>query len=177
MSSEPCTPDFAREALHYDPVTGLLRWRFRPRHHFARGKDQLIWNVRFAGKEAFSGTNRYGYRVGGLNGKARAAHRVIWLIVHGIWPAAQVDHKNGVRNDNRIDNLRICTNQQNSYNRRPDNGAVGLKGVTEKSGRYRARIHNHGRDLHLGDFDTPEEAHAAYCAAAADLFGEFARTV
>lgn len=87
-----------------------------------------------------------------------------------------VDHINGFGLDNRRCNLRVATHQQNLCNRGPTcRNQVGLKGVDIRRGRYRAQIKVFGRKKHLGMFDTAEEAHAAYQAAARELHGEFAR--
>jgi hypothetical protein len=175
MACERHTPEFVREALRYAPDTGRLTWRARPNHHFMSKRAHSTWNTRFAGIEAFT-VVRETYLSGELNRRTYPAHRVIWAIVHGVWPTGEVDHKNGIRTDNRLENLRLCTSQENAWNRRACGGAVGLKGVyLRESGKYRAQIHSQGRFFHLGTFETPEEAHAAYCAAANTMFGEFAR--
>jgi len=87
-----------------------------------------------------------------------------------------IDHKDGNRANNHIDNLRYCTQAENSRNRvRHKNNTSGFKGVSRVGRKYRACIHANRRRIHLGCFDTPEEAHAAYCNAAREVHGEFAR--
>jgi hypothetical protein len=95
----------------------------------------------------------------------------------------EVDHINGDGLDNRRSNLRPCTRSQNMANRgRQRNNTSGYKGVSRSGRKWCARIYapnpNGGRSraLTLGRFDSPEEAHAAYCEAAKRLHGEFART-
>lgn len=88
-------------------------------------------------------------------------------------PGYMVDHINGDRTDNRRENLRLCDPAGNSRNRRPNAGKT-YKGISPSGRRWRARIRCNGKNLHLGTFDTPEEAARAYDAAASDLFGEFA---
>jgi hypothetical protein len=125
-----------------------------------------------------------------LSGKQRmlAAHRLVWFLLTGSdpWPL-EVDHINRDRSDNRICNLRLCTRQQNSANRpvegRKDGHPNPLKGAYkhcntrtgEWTGRWYALITYNGKSKRLGTFDTPELAHMAYCKAAAELHGDFAR--
>jgi AP2 domain/HNH endonuclease len=91
-----------------------------------------------------------------------------------------VDHKNMNTLDNRKENLRICTKTQNQGNiRKYRNNTSGFKGVTRnlKSGRpWAAQIAVNHKHYGLGCYNTPEEAHQAYCVAAKKYFGEFART-
>jgi len=94
-------------------------------------------------------------------------------------PTEDIDHKDGNGLNNQRWNLRISTNGGNNQNarKRRDN-TVGLKGVYfhKQHRKFGAQIQSRGERVHLGLFKTPEEAHAAYCAAAAELHGEFART-
>lgn len=87
-----------------------------------------------------------------------------------------VDHRNGDGLDCRKLNLRLATQQQNNLNARMHrDNATGFKGVRKHSlcSKYQASISIGGKRKHLGLFDTPEEAHAAYCAASAEIHGEF----
>lgn len=114
----------------------------------------------------------------GINNRLYMAHRLAWLYVTGAWPAANIDHINGNRSDNRFVNLRIATNIENARNSRMRvNNACGYKGVHYKKqlNKFVAQIRVGGRVLHLGVFKTAAEAHDAYCRAAKEHFGEFAR--
>lgn len=87
-----------------------------------------------------------------------------------------VDHINGDGLDNRRENLRLATIQQNNCNTRTRKGkVVSYKGVSTHYNKYRARIRFERKLIYLGLFNTPEEAHEAYKAKAKELFGEFAR--
>lgn len=119
-----------------------------------------------------------GYLLVSIDRKQYLVHRVIWLWVNGTMPKEQIDHINLDRADNRIENLREATWSQNMANRRAhkDNQS-GMKGAyfSTQSKKWVARIY-HGRNYHLGSYDTPEQAHSAYCDAAKTIFRDFARS-
>lgn len=95
-------------------------------------------------------------------------------------PYEEVDHINGNCLDNRKENLRICTNQQNKQNNYKQLGVSIYKGVCrEKKSRinpWRSQINFDGKRIHLGCFDNEETAARMYDFWAQDLFGEFANT-
>ncbi len=182
------TAEQVRALLDYDPETGVFRWRPRPASMFTSGQKTAehaanIWNSRYAGKIA-GGVSCEGrstpYWCIDINRRHYYAHRLAWLYVHGEWPPEQVDHIDSDGLNNRIANLRLATRSENCRNSRtPRTNTSGLKGVSASgcaNGRWRARIKISGREHHLGTFDTPEEAHAAYAAAAREHFGEFGRS-
>lgn len=91
----------------------------------------------------------------------------------------QIDHIDGNTANNAIANLREASNAQNCMNKpKPKSNTSGFKGVRyhSRDRRWYAHIRLSGKQVHLGLFDTAEEAHAAYCEAAHRLHGEFART-
>ena len=154
-----------KTALHYNPKTGTFTWRVNGLNQHQR-----------EGKQAGCPTPD-GRFVIGIRGKRYLASRLAVFYMTGRWPRNQVDHINCDAADNRWCNLRQATSSQNLHNMRIKNNKVGLKGVVlcTYTGRYRARIRVGYRNVHLGRFDTPEEAHAAYVVAAKKYFGEFAR--
>ena len=98
-------------------------------------------------------------------------NRLAWLYVHGNWPA-EIDHRNGLRDDNRLSNLREVSRTLNNRNRhgaRKDSG-TGLIGAYRSSrpGKFRSGIHLDSGWKSLGTFDTPEAAHRAYMCAKAE---------
>lgn len=118
----------------------------------------------------------------GRKGKARAErlHRVIMERILGtpLSPKMEVDHIDGNSLNNRRSNLRLATHQQNSRNRKLNkNSGTGFKGVSYRKDnhKWRAIIVVNQCNICLGQFDTPQEAHEAYCKAAEKYFGEFAR--
>ncbi len=113
-----------------------------------------------------------GYRRASVDSSVYLVHRLV-LAIHGVDvpPEMQVDHMNGDRTDNRVENLRVVSNAENRQNL---SGAqrtnkAGLLGVGATRHRWRARITAKGSPVDLGCFGTPEEAHAAYLAAKAEL--------
>ena len=158
------TADRLRELLDYDPATGVFTWRTT-----RRGKA-------LAG--AAAGCLRRGYRVISVEDRDYFAHRLAWLYVYGAWPTLGIDHISGVKDDNRLVNLREASQLQNCANRGVhSNNAARVKGVRRlSSGRWQVRIMRDYRPFHLGSFDTLEAAKAAYAKAAEFHFGSFART-
>jgi len=100
---------------------------------------------------------------------------VVWFYIHGEWPK-EIDHINGNRSDNRPANLRLATRDQNMAARKEyRKSKSGYRGVHQiASGRFQAQISVAGRKRHIGVYETAEEAHEAWKAAAAVLRGEFA---
>lgn len=88
----------------------------------------------------------------------------------------QIDHINGNGVDNRITNLRRCTNQENQRNRHAVRGKSRFKGVIRRPKSWQACIVLDGIKKNIGCYPTEEEAARAYDAKAVEVFGEFART-
>lgn len=153
-----------KQLLAYDPATGSITFKV------ARGP-------RPAGALATHRTDG-GYIAVMVCGQSYRAHRVAWALAHDHWPTHEIDHINGERSDNRLVNLREVTSRENAKNQggRSTNTS-GYKGVHlhRQSGKWRARICVDYKYVSLGLYDTPEAAHAAYCAAAQKHFGNMAR--
>jgi Demerecviridae HNH endonuclease len=157
------TAERLRDLLDYDPLTGVFSWRVTRSWLAVRGTP--------AGSK-----RRDGRTVIHTCGGSHLASRLAWLWMTGDWPAGFVDHKDTDPTNDRWDNLRMATNTQNNANTKtPRHNTTGLKGVSRSRSRYRASITVKDKSVHLGVFNTPIEAHAAYCRAAEALHGEFAR--
>jgi hypothetical protein len=144
------------EVLRYAKTTGTFTWRV------TRGAKAPAGSV--------AGTpHKRGYVALMVDQKLYLAHRLAWLYVYGSWPIGTIDHINGVKDDNRISNLRDVSIQANLHNQTlPYRSNVsGLRGVSfeARSNKWYARIRVAGKNLMLGYFRTAEEAHAAYVAA------------
>lgn len=150
---------YLKECFEYSPENGTLRWKVRPDFHFPSSPNAQTWNARFAGREVGSITAT-GYRRLSLDKRWYLAHRLIWRMVVGEWPD-QIDHINGDRLDNRIENLRSVSRMENMRNRMlPRNNETGVHGVHWKprDGVWHAQIGIDGRIQYLGSFATKAEA-------------------
>lgn len=145
--------NFARvnELLDYNAATGVFTWKQNRR---GRG---------LKGTRAGSPDN-HGYRLIALDGSKFKEHRLAWFITHGIWPTLSIDHINGIRDDNRIENLREATQSEQNQNRKVSPKARH-PGVSFIDGKYRARINIDKKSIYLGQFNTPIEAQEAYLRA------------
>lgn len=93
------------------------------------------------------------------------------------YKTGEVDHINRNTLDNRKSNLRICTKSQNQGNKPIQrNNTSGYKGVSslQYGGKWTARISIKGKNTHIGQFETKEEAAIAYNKKAVEVFGEYA---
>lgn len=137
--------EYLRECFHYDDGTGNLYWKQRPEGHFKDGKrcssSQLCksWNSKNAGKSAGS-CRKDGYLHNRLDGSRYLTHRLIWKMTKGRDPR-HIDHINGSKSDNRIDNLRCVLQEDNNKNarRRKDNTS-GNTGVYFSKGFWFAQL-------------------------------------
>ncbi len=146
-----------RKAVSYNPETGEFTWLV------TRGRAN---KGHVAGK-----VDSHGYRSIGLDGKHYRAHRVAWFLKTGAWPTMQIDHINGDRLDNRWENLREVTHQENQQNWcKPHRNRYGYAGVKFRGGRanpWEAVIRIDFKQQAIGRFATAKEAGEAYLAAKA----------
>jgi hypothetical protein len=135
-----------KSLLNYDPITGEFTW-----HN---------------GKRAGSVSKQIGYRRIGINNKHYYEHRLAWLYTYGYLPINHIDHINGIRDDNRIQNLREATYGENHQNRvKSKANSSGYMGVTSVRNKWQAQIRINKKYVYLGVFNTPEEASQAYLKA------------
>jgi hypothetical protein len=161
------TQEVLLELFRYDRESGKIFWLPRDVKYFKVGRDsytpersQKTWNTKNAGNEAFTRANLENYLVGSLFGKFVQSHRVIWCMEYGYWPN-KIDHIDGNRQNNRLENLREVTDLENAKNRKlPSNNTSGHQGVFwhKKTQKWLARISCNKCIYNLGSFESYEDA-------------------
>lgn len=156
------TQTYLKTKLHYNQETGLFTWLTGP----------------LAGKPAgckHGELPHNGYWVIRIDRKTYRAHRLAWLYTYGEFPPKLIDHIDKVRTNNAISNLRLGDDSLNSKNQSIyKNSPTGYHGVSAHGNRWRARININGKKVHLGVFDTIEEA--ATCRREKELELGFSET-
>lgn len=148
------TQERVMELLDYNPLTGIFIRKVGRRGIAKEGSE--------------AGNKRpTGYRRIKIDDVEYLSHRIAWLYVYGKLPDKQLDHINGVRDDNRISNLREVTTSENGQNQRraQSDNKIGLLGVSMLNGKWRASIMAKGIKYYLGTYETPQIAHEVYLQA------------
>lgn len=152
------TAEEARELFFYNSLDGSLEWKKR---RVGVRKDMKVASI-----------DTHGYLQVKINGRTYQAHRVVFLMFNMRWPKNQIDHINGCRTDNRIENLREVTCQENRRNSklRCDNKS-GYSGIhwIERDKKWSARIRIGGKLCQLGYFVKKDDAIAARKSAEKEL--------
>lgn len=142
--------EYLKTVLNYNKDTGLFNYLKSFKNQYSNRKSS-------GGKT----TNGYVFLV--VDKKRYLAHRLAWLYEYGVWPANQIDHINGIRSDNRIENLRDTTQRENTQNFKCHRDGK-LPGVRFKQGLkkpYQSSFELNGKKIHCGYFFTEEEAYIA----------------
>src|SRR5207237_5646314 len=102
-------------------------------------------------------------------------HHLVWYWIHGEWPI-EIDHADGDRSNNAIANLRPCSRTQNCFNAKRETGESGLKGayLDKRNLQWYSKIQIGGQVKFLGNYDSAEEAHAAFICEVELHHGELA---
>lgn len=165
--------DLSQEILHElidcDPITGIMVWKERGAKWFKQNEEkpeynperrQKSWNKTYAGKEAFTNRCNKGYRIGSILGKNYKRGRIVFVYFHGYWPD-QIDHENGIKDDDRLSNLRDVSNVENCKNQtRRKNNTSGVQGVSWHKHRrkWQVRVVVNGKETYCGIYESFEEA-------------------
>ena len=142
-----------REVIHYEPTTGVFTW-IKPTTRSVKVGDVAGSPDRYVGIV--------------IDGRRHYGHRLAWLYVHGQLPLGPIDHVNGNGLDNRIENIRPCTDSENQQNRAANRtNKTGLIGISwhNRDSRWHAQIGMNGKTYSLGFFKGPIDAHNAYLEA------------
>ncbi len=157
MTKTILTREYLIDRLSFDPVTGVFT------HNYNFGS-----RYRIGDRADTPGYDRLkGYRLINLLNQKFLAHRCAWMYVNGSMPELHIDHINGDRGDNSIENLREVSHKTNIQNQRKPTkrNTSGLLGVTVVNGRYIAKLTVNYRTVYVGSYETPEQAHEAYVLA------------
>lgn len=151
------TQEQLRELFFYDFQTGsLIRRKCLPNI-----RSNKITNQHLIGRICTTPSTG-GYLVTSVRKKLYVAHRLIWAYVHGVWPKNDIDHINGNRADNRIENLREATRAENLQNRtvRNKNNTSGYPGVywCKNKQKWCVEIKINRKKISLGNYDSKEDA-------------------
>ena len=135
----------------------------------------ILWKVSAGTAKAGSvaGCLAEGYILLGCGRRLLKAHRVAWMLHYGVDPVLDIDHKNGIGTDNRIENLRLATVHENTRNARMRNdNTSGIKGVCWCKRRRKWKASLNG--IYVGYFDSKDDAATAVQNRRLELHGEFA---
>lgn len=145
--------DEAHDRFRYDRETGELHRRYR----------QTRPDIK---STAITGVNCRGYKTVHVMKRTYQVHRIIWLMETGAWPHNQIDHIDGNKTNNRMDNLRDVTPRENSQNKLVHrNGKLPGTFYHKRDRLWTARYQVNGIRKSVGYFKTEVEAHRAYVAA------------
>lgn len=165
MTAHILTQDELKRQLHYNPETGIF--------------TRLVSNSSRVKLGDIAGyLTKNGYIGVKVNDKQHYAHRLAFLYMDGMFPPAEVDHIDCVRDNNAWDNLRHATRSENQRNmEKPSNNTSGYRGVCFNKARakYQARCNVDGKMVYLGLYNTPELAYEARTSYAKSHHGQFYR--
>ena len=156
------------DKLQFDCATGKLYWLKPPKKH-----PDLIGQE--AGCVVSNRANKK-YWIVQIDGKKYKRSHIVFYFVNGFWPSPCIDHINGDSLDDRPCNLRQATFTENAWNHKTKARRIKLPmGVRSlASGKFQARISYFGKQIHLGAFQSPDEASAVYQSKRKELYGQFA---
>lgn len=150
------TYEQVREMFDYDEGTGILTWKIK--HGYKYPGDEVGY------------THRNGYRILDWGRTDITIHRIIWLWFNGNYPLQYIDHINGIRDDNRICNLRDVSQRENTHNKKEHREGKKPGAFYNKwEQRWDARIYYEGKQYRLGMYDTEELALEAYALAQEEI--------
>ena len=162
------------------PPTNELLQEAQRIYAYSEEHRGLIWNGHKNPKRPWprlgtvvGGDDGHGYKTCLVLGHKFKVHQIVWLLHYGQLASMSIDHINGVKLDNRIANLRLVTDQQNSMNvKTAKRRFAGVKTYKNKE-IYSAVVQHKGKKHYFGGFKTKAEAHAAYVEGKRKICGEY----
>ena len=158
---------YAKEHLSFNFETGEILWVKYPKNYNKVNKPRIAGRLHYSG-----------YRIVCLMNKQYMAHRLIWAVYYNKWPNGSIDHIDGNKSNNSINNLRIATRSQNAYNCGPKKiSSSGYKNVQwdKDANKWRVRVTAYGKRYHVGRFNTLDDAKDAANKFMTEHHKEFAR--
>lgn len=158
------THEYLLQLLHYEPSTGALTRKIKTSNRVKIG-------------DVVGCKNRDGYLVTRIGDILYYNHRLAWFYVHGDWPDEEIDHRNGVRDDNRLINLRRASRKQNARNsRKPSSNSSGVKGVSwcKIMNKWFAYVGVDNQRVKVGYFDSLDDAEKSVSCTRKNIHGQFA---
>lgn len=180
MKKQELTQELLKELLFYDPDIGVFTWKERPLSMFELQVKGNTWNSRFKEKQAgcisrIKSNVQVCINIKVLSNKY-TGHELAYLYMTGSFPEFHIDCIDGDYTNLKYKNIRSCgfsDTQNKKSSLRKDNKSTGFIGVKKYYNKFIARIRTNGKTIHLGTFNTPEEAHAAYVNAKRQISPEF----
>lgn len=166
-----------KEALIHN-ADGTFTWKERPLHHFPDLRAMRIWNTKYKGKIAKGSKKHNGYIYLTFDNKGVASHRLAWYFHNSECdPKMEIDHLNGIRDDNRIENLRIASGNNNQHNKPlQKNNTSGFKNVVwnKQCNKWQVIVMLNKKHHHGGLFNNKEDANIAAIKFREELHSGFA---
>lgn len=156
------TQEELKEYLYYDPKSGEFHWIKIP-----------LKSSRRVGDRAGSTDGTVGYHTIKFKQKCYRRSRLAWFYMTGKWPTMSIDHKDNNRSNDRWENLRLATRQEQLFNQRLRTGKTTPKWSAKEGKKFRAKMHFKGEYINLGLYLTAEEAHEVAAKYARTLHGNF----